>query len=241
MKSLKVLALAVVAGIGASFATQAATLTLTPVVAAYFDTSNNPAPIPANNALPGTYEVHVLLSISGLNKPEEVGFGNTAFNVGLSNSKLNIAGGWTGSNPTVDSNGAGFGGNQPLFLVNSDAGADANDLQQITVSVAGGVLNPSVDPRAWVGQAGRPATVLTTTGEPPYDIGFAYIGYTGGGTAALNVAASQLGTKLSTGSTEVRSAQFTLGSVNFGGEIPEPATLSLAALGGLAVIRRRRA
>jgi len=255
----KILALA---ALGLASTAGAATITLTPVVTQFYDAAFNPLPTPAFNSGAGIYEIHYRLTVAGINPAaNEVGVGNFAFKINLptAGNKLKNntdAPGWAANNPFVDVNGVAPPNppslNVPAWARNSDIGASTSDLDGITVGVVANTVFGANDPRQDLGEPTQNTyTNNAGLGPPPLDIGSIFVNFDGSARAGVNdpthdITAVTQGMSLhfTDGSnTEVTGQpgqNFTIGSVQFG-SVPEPTSLGLLALGGLAAARRRRA
>lgn len=125
-----------------------------------------------------------------------------------------------------------------------DTGTSTSDMKFIYLEASVGGAIASNSPKRLFGQTGQNAALTGALGLPvtfanllmKYDGGDAALtgsfGLPGEGLTLVNGDSGTLGQPSVSGAT--------FGSVQFG-EIPEPATLSLAAIGGLGLIRRRRA
>jgi hypothetical protein len=222
---LALLALAV-----AALPAVAGTMTLTPSVVARFDpVTFDPLPLlspPGGTILdgPGVYQVD--LSFTSTTGEGERGWANTSFNIELLGGLTDPGwGGWIGDTSLVDINGAPPpGANTLKYATNLDAGV-VGDLQGILISIAGGVMNVTLDPRA-------------TLGTPTPDfLGSVFLQTNGeyGRMKVNNVSFSMADT-----AGQFLAVQSADGSViHF--EIPEPSTFALfgLALVGLVGLRRR--
>jgi len=164
------------------------------------------------------------------------------------NPKLNAAGGkGVYTDPFLGdiAFGAGAGAASVGIITDfGDTGTSTSDLKFIYLESSVGGAVATTSPKRLFAQTGQNAALTTALGLPvtfanllmKYNGGDASLtgafGLPGEGLTLVNGDSGALGQASTSG------AQF--GSVQFG-EVPEPATLSLAALGGLAVIRRRRA
>jgi hypothetical protein len=173
------------------------------------------------------------------------GFGDTAFDIALTGGlspengtafSSNFGPSWEG---TADTYSTGTGKNlktHPLYSSNADAGTSTSDLADIAIYLA----NPpygtiaSGDTRSTLGQAGG------ATG----DLGSAFIlwnGVTPGTISLANVQVATYDTADSNFSAATYVPQASLISVGGSGVVtPEPASLGVLALGGLALLNRRR-
>lgn len=256
--------LAAAAGLMAVSA-QAATITITPVVKAYWPTgadpfSAAPSAIPADNAAPGTYQVDVKVStVLGGGDAGFTGIGQLSYSLnkagaGLAYSpdlgytpyllKQNAAGTRVSySDPLTGSTvsqGSGAAATVNLVTDGGDIGPSSTDFKYLYFEVGGAQSNLAKT----ITQPTQDAKITTLLGQPT-SIGTFLVTFDGNGTASITSALSTgEGANLADGAGGFQSSssgnQVQFGSVNFGA-IPEPTTLSLAAIGGLALIRRRRA
>jgi len=266
----KKLILAAAAGLIA-FSAQAATITITPVVKAFWATGADPfadaptAPVISNGRYvsAGTYQVDVKVStVLGGNDSGWTGLGQLSYSLNKTGNGLTYSPdlGYTPYLLKQNSTGTRVSYTDPLSgaLVTNGAGATAST----AVVTDGGDIGPSATDYKYLyfeaggaqsaigktlTQSTQDAKVTALLGQPT-SIGTFLVTFTASGavadiTSALNTGeganlADGAGGFQNTAQSAGNTVQFS--SVGFG-DIPEPATLSLAALGGLAVIRRRRA
>lgn len=230
MRKIFALLLTLSAVASAQFAS-AASYTLTPtVVASLADDGTFATVIPIDvintNGVPRIFQVDFLITTSDV-QAGELGFALTGFNVGLSGGLTDVGGGWGPNTATVDSNGALPGGVVPLFATNVDGGTPG-DLLGILTSIAGGVTNGAVDPRANVGKTA------------PALAGTVFVRWAADGLSTLNTNGVLFTTNSTTGQFLVPASPGAGAELVFG--IPEPATCAMAGMGliGMVAIGLRR-
>lgn len=199
----------------------AATFSLTQtIVRALADDGTFLTEIPINSSTSGPriFQIDYAITTSNL-QSGELGFALVGFNINLE-GVTDVGGGWGPNTATVDSNGAAPGGIVPLFATNVDGGTPG-DLQGILTSIAGGVTNAAVDPRANVGKSA------------PAHIGTIFVRWN----APSYYKISTSGVLFTTNST---TGQFLVPATPAPGSViqpfPEPSSYMLAALGAAVVL-----
>jgi hypothetical protein len=208
----------------------AATLTMSMQVDGAFTTDGSftPVAIPTDTpAAPVLLQLGQYFEVSDL-APDEAGLVNLAFSVGAANPLENLAYpadqlGYSPENPTE-----GFPVATPRWFANGDVGTSSTDLQEIVATLASGLDASS--PKLQFGQSG------------PFLVGSVFYVYDPAkGNPLLSferVDFSVLNT--TTGQYQAPATMNTATGDMPSYLVPEPATLSMLALGGLALIRRRK-
>jgi hypothetical protein len=148
-----------------SISSNAAVISVQPVVAGYFDTSFTPVPPPwlgVPTGEPVIVQIDVMMEVISL-APGEDGFGSAGFSFNLSSGLADVAG-WNLNDTQLDTNGAAPGGLVPIFL--PPIIPPPVDLQGILV-VSAASSQPG-DIRRDLGEAGSP---LGT----PYSLGSVFL------------------------------------------------------------------
>jgi hypothetical protein len=146
--------------------------------------------------------------------------------------------------------GAGIGANVNFLSTNADLGTSTSDQKFVTIDVGAGQF-AAADPRLNITQTNQNTNMTTLLGQPT-TLATLFVDYTGNGTPAqgglLSLALGLPGEGFSlhnntTGSNIVQvpgaGQTLNLGSLSFG-TVPEPTSLAVLGLGGLAVAGRRR-
>ena len=239
MTVMKGLFIVIVAGIPASEGA-AAVISVQPVVAGFLDPATFaqlPSVPPGTN--PGhavVVQVDVMMEVLSLASGED-GFGIAAFSFDSNSNGLGDlvpdidAGGWYANNICVDS-GPGPGGLFCLFALNSDIGADSQDLEGILVQMAVGAFTNRADPRRTVGEAGSSLGV-------PFLLGSAFLEWNGLGGVTFTLNPLQVAAKLTTGQFVIGEAAPSA-TIALGRDVPEPCSVVLLGSGLLAMVFRRR-
>lgn len=96
-----------------------------------------------------------LMTISDLQPPQQVGFGNAAFDIELSSQLAENVDqpGWILDDSTLDVNGGLPGGLREKWWGSCDCGGNPNDLVQIVIGTAPRDIDTLLDPRATLGIA----------------------------------------------------------------------------------------
>lgn len=262
----KKLILAAAAGLMAISA-QAATITITPVVKAFWPSGADPfadapaAVIPTNNSAAGTYQVDIKVSTvlgggdagwtglgqlsyslnkggTGLTYSPDLGYTPYLLKQNTAGTRVSYADPITGG--TV-SNGSGAAASTNVVTDGGDIGPSGTDYKYLyfeaggTQSAIGKTLT----------QSNQDAKVTAILGNP-MSIGTFLVTFNALSTSTITSALSTgEGANLADGNGGFQNTAQSAGNnvvfqtLTF--EVPEPASLSLAALGGLAAIRRRRA
>jgi len=219
-KKLLVTGLALV--LMAGFA-QAATLNVQANVTAAYDSLWNVVTLPDINTNVGTpliYQVDYSFTIADLIAGQQ-GFGNMAMNLSLNGVADQL--GWSGDSSTFKVGPT----NTPIWSDNGDYGV-VGDLQGVVVGISGFNTANAVDPRPTLGQ----------DGDVRY-VGSVYVLWDGVTPASVDATVTGFSTISTAGQLASDAGTAFATSVTFGA-IPEPATMSLLALGGLAALIRRR-
>jgi hypothetical protein len=247
MTSKKLLLAGLVAALGLAGSVQAATVHVTPAITGVLNADFTPVDpalilgpgLLAPRAEPYYLQVDITAMTEGLGGAA-VGFANTAFGVniagdGTAYSDLSLGTtAWTADSTQVDINGNAAGGKVNKWDINSDDGADKNDLQAIILAGVTKNFGPAqFDTRRTLTQgagdyAGSLYIVLpgtagaTTSATTVLDFGASTYNADGVASTAGNTAVG--------GSTETYQVQ-----------VPEPSTLALLGLGSvlLAFARKR--
>ncbi len=248
MTSKKLLLAGLVAALGMAGSVQAATVTLTPTISAVLNADFTPVdPAPSGTTLdarPGDYyllQVDVQVATSGLGGTA-VGFANTAFNtsvtgqgaVAYSDDALGIPA-WNADNPQFDSNGAAPGGIVSKWDINSDDGANKNDLNGVILAgVTKGFGPVASDIRRTLTQgdgAHAGTFYIKLSGEPGSSATAAILADFGASTYDSAGVSTTAGNSAVGGSTATYQVA-----------VPEPSTVALLGLGSvlLAFARKRR-
>jgi hypothetical protein len=229
---------------------QAAVISVQPVIVGFFDTSFNqvapPLPVPGggttNTGFPTIIQVDVYMEVLSL-APGEDSFGTAAFSFQaaavFSHTRATIvpdidAGGWAAAaHGNTDSNGAVPGGVVPLIATNGDLGIDSQDYQGILVQMATGAFTNAADQRRNVGEPGSSFGV-------PLLLGSAFYEWSGVAGVSITLDPVEVSAKLTNGTFVAGqappSAILYLGNPN----VPEPSSLFLMVVGAFGVIARRR-
>lgn len=244
MKKLALLSAVAALGLGAA-ASQAAVLHVTAQITqmtnlnAVAGSSTNPATIAAakDTAAPHDYKITYYIHTDGLTG-NEVGFGNLAMNVdvagGLARSTVAAHINYVNANSSANE----FGNPGSLILsISGDQGSSTTDLQGIVASVPSGL---SADGSA---DDSTRNYRLAAINDGAIAIGSVWVAYNGGARTTITPDVYQWSTSVGDPSVltfmgangiDISGASVAIGAV------PEPASLGLLGLGGLALAARRR-
>lgn len=221
------LATAASAAMGLAAPAQAA-FNVEAVVAGVFDPGFTPISVDLDEAQPSPVVVQVDAQFTFTPDAGERNFGNAAFDFDLGPGLAPLdfgAGIYNPSTEQFDANGPAPGGLTPIWFANGDSGSNTNNLEDIVATIANGLSE--TDPRSNLGQGG--ATLLGS-------IFVEWDGQTITSIDLANVSFSPVLTNGTFGGSQTAAGD----SLPLGSNIPEPGTLALLAMGGLAAAARRR-
>lgn len=219
------------------YRTNAAEISIQPVIGGFFDTAFDPIPPVPSGYYPGgpvIVQVNVMMRVVSL-APGEDGFGQATFDFdwssafpsnGIEPSPFLPV--WNPENYPIDTNGAAPGGNQPLFFQNEDLGPQ--DLKAIYVAMGPGAFTHPDDPRRNIGEPG-------STFPVPLSLGSVFFEWNGQSQALITLSNVTASAKLTDGQI-IDAAVRRVRPVRLG-YIPEPTSFALLA-GCLAPLALRR-